>query len=291
MSVRRYWSHRKGYREPLMGEFWSAFDSLLHRLIHQTDRYRHQYGIFGGLVVPYGEAMWEDYKLQRAIRERIGRDYYSPLKDHRKRPADEHHVLDFIEVFYDLAAKGHKQSFSDAVNELLQRFNQPYELVKGEIHYRGSEVLDEPIEELDRMVVKDDPLRKYLEAAQAAFFDARQDRRLEGLRALYDAFERLKTLREGDKKGSVAKIVGELARFEELRPQFDALFRAYTIIGNTTSIRHSERDKVFIDDDPVLIEHLFYSVWALVRAVLAREGKGSTRPEEADQALEQPAEA
>jgi hypothetical protein len=76
--------------------------------------------------------------------------------------------------------------------------------------------------------------------------------------------------------------------FEELRPHFDNIFRAYTAIGNTATIRHSERNKVFIDDDPVLIEHLFYSVWALIRAVLAREAKGA-RLEEAEQVSEEPA--
>lgn len=278
MAARRYWSHRKGHREPLTREFWSAYDSLLRRHI----------AIFGNLVIIVGDSRY-DYKLMDAVRERIGRGYYSPYNSARKVPPNEDHVLDFIEVFYDLAMKQSKQFYSDAVNGLFKRFNQPYELVNGEVHYRGSEVLDVPVEELDRMTVADEPLRKYLESAREAFFNARQDRRIEGLRAVYDAFERLKTLREGDKKGSTAKVVDELARAEELRPHIDKLFRAYTDIGNTANIRHSERDKVLIDHDAVLIEQLFYSVWALIRAVLAREAEGSARLEEAEQTSEEPA--
>jgi hypothetical protein len=212
MALRKYWSHRKGQREPLTSAFWSAFDSLLSRLIFESYKTSYANGIFGNLVERTVYDTWSDSGLEQALRERIGR-VYSPLNPHSQRPSNEDQVLDFIEAFYDLAAKEYKKSFTNAINELFQRFNQPYELVKGEVHYRGSEVLDVPVEELDRMVVTDDPLRKYMESAREAFFDARQDRRLEGLRALYHAFERLKTLREGDKKDSAAKIVVELAGF------------------------------------------------------------------------------
>ena len=67
-----------------------------------------------------------------------------------------------------------------------------------------------------------------------------------------------------------------MARFEELRLHLDKVFRSYTDIGNASNIRHSERGKTLIDDDPILIEHLFYSVWSLIRAVLEREAAGAT---------------
>lgn len=269
-EVRRYWSHRSGHCEPLTGEFWTAFDTLLRRLIMETEPQYDVGGFFGVLAVP-SEYGCDDEDLRTVIREKLGRDYYSPFDDYREAPKREPDVLDFIEVFYDLAAEPCKPTYTTEVNQLLARLNQPFELVAGEVHYRGSEVLDAPVEKLDGMTVRDEVLRGYLEHARDAFFDARQDRRLEGLRALYDAYERVKTLLDGDKKSSVSRTVEKLARHEELRPHFEQLFQSYTAIGNTANIRHSERDKVPLDDDPDLVEHLFYSGWALVRGVLARE--------------------
>lgn len=275
---RRYWSHRRGYREPLTGEFWTAFAELLRRLVAVLSDRDPEEKFLGELVYldRYGD--WEDFQLRRAIRERIGRDYCTPFDVHR-RPNSEEQVLDTIEILYDLTAEIWKVDYTDNVNDLLKRLNQPYQLVAGEIHYHASEVLDAPVESLDGVNVRDETLRAYLEHARGAFFDARKDRRLEGLRAVYDAFERIKTLHGEDKKESASRTAAELARFEELQPHFENLFRTYTAIGNTANIRHSERDKVVLDEDGVLVEHLFYSVWALVRGVLSRESGEGHREE------------
>lgn len=271
MAQRKYWSHRKGHRTELNDEFWAAFDASLQRMIIAAGDFRGVSSFFGELIshIRGINYQWLDEDLRNAVQEKIGRNYYSPFYEYKRIPPNDDHVFDLLEVLYDLTKREHKDQYSSTVNALLKRLNQPYELVGGEVHYRGSEVLDEPVENLDGMAVRDEALRGYLVQAREAFFDAREDRRLEGLRALYDAFERVKTLHDVDKKESSKRIIADLSQSEEIQQHLDALFRIYTAIGNKTNIRHSERDKVLLDNSPELVEQLFYSVWALIRAVLA----------------------
>src|SRR5438270_10355258 len=121
-DVRRYWSHRKGYREPLTGEFWSAFETLLRRLIDQTYSGRSS-GLFGSLVKSqesiHGRHIgWSDSKLNAAVRERLGRSY-SPFTSYGDKPSEERHVLDFIEVFYDLSIDSQNVLYAIQAHQLL----------------------------------------------------------------------------------------------------------------------------------------------------------------------------
>jgi hypothetical protein len=118
------------------------------------------------------------------------------------------------------------------VNTLFRRFNQPFELVEGKVHRRGSESLEEPVERLEDLAIADAQLRKYLTASREAFFDAREDRRLEGLRSLWDALERLKSLGETDKKKAVAKLIDELSPYSALREHVNSIVQGLTDVGN-----------------------------------------------------------
>lgn len=161
--------------------------------------------------------------------------------------------------------------YYESRNALFRRFNQPFELVEGKVHRRGSESLERPVERIEDLVIPDEQLRNYLLAAREAFFDARVDRRLDGLRSLWDAFERLKSLSDQDKKKSVANLIESLAPYPSLKEPVETIVRQLTDIGNKANIRHSEQRVEILNEDGVLIEYLFFSGFALIRAALQRQ--------------------
>lgn len=252
------WSQRQGFRSSLREEFWTAFYTALR-----------------SRLIPFHIKLWSPYYRETTriiedsaasfMKEHIGhRIKLFNTEESYHRPADDNRVLDYIEVFY-LMARHEKlrQTYTADVNTLFRRFNQPFELVEGKVHRRGSELLEDPIERLEDLVIPDDQLLKYLLAAREAFLDAREDRRLEGLRSLWDAFERLKSSGAPDKKTAVTKLIEEMVPYTALRVHVDAIARSLTDIGNQTNIRHSEQRVTIIDQDPVFIEYLFFSCFAL----------------------------
>lgn len=189
------------------------------------------------------------------------------------RPEKEAEVLDVVEIFYQMCGDGDDRSaYCTEINEAFKRFNQPFLLEDdGMVRRTGSEVLDEALTTDADVEVFDDIARQHLEDSRAAFFDARADRRLEGLRELYDAWERVKTHPTSNKKASNKKESAEemattIASYKKITPELERIMKALTAIGNKANIRHSEIGKVLINGDGILIETLFYSVYALVRA-------------------------
>ncbi|WP_029451021.1 hypothetical protein [Clostridium algidicarnis] len=89
-----------------------------------------------------------------------------------------------------------------------------------------------------------------------------------GIDKIWDAFERLKTMKSSDKKNSIERIIDEISGGdEELKFQIDEEFRLLTKIGNTYSIRHHEIDqKKFPNNE--YIEYFYFSMLALISFVL-----------------------
>lgn len=89
-----------------------------------------------------------------------------------------------------------------------------------------------------------------------------------GLDKIWDAFERLKTMKSSDKKNSIERIIDEISGGdEELKLQMDEEFRLLTKIGNAYSIRHHEVDQKKFPNNKY-IEYFYFRMLALVSFVL-----------------------
>jgi hypothetical protein len=241
----------------LSGPFFVAYAATLTRLINAKHFFRHFPKVGSGF----------DYEpAEERLKELIG-SRWTPISysEVTLRPRREEEILDTIEAFWRLSEE--KASYTAEVNALFSRFNQPFKIEKGSVKRRGSEVLEKlfaaELSSTDEVVIK------YIEAAVESFFYAKEDRRLEGLRSLYDAYDRLKSSLNSDKRESIRELIKTLAP-PSLGKPFDELLNALTSIGNEANIRHSEHRVTLIDHDPELIEFLFYSLYSLIRLSLQR---------------------
>jgi hypothetical protein len=82
------------------------------------------------------------------------------------------------------------------------------------------------------------------------------------LEKIWDAFERLKTYYEKDKKTSSSILINEMSIDLEV-PELVAEFEALTKIGNKYRIRHHETDKKNISD-PTQVKYLFFRMLSLI---------------------------
>ena len=115
----------------------------------------------------------------------------------------------------------------------------------------------------------DSELDRLLAAAQRKFIDPRPEARREALEALWDAWERLKTLDgQGDKKAQARAMLDNAAGTSS--PKFrDALDREaveLTGIGNSLRIRHSETNQEMLATSEH-VDYLFYRLYSLIQLI------------------------
>ena len=116
----------------------------------------------------------------------------------------------------------------------------------------------------------DTELNRLLSTAQRKFLNPNQEIRREGLEALWDAWERLKTLDgQGDKKARIKAMLDVTAGASS--PIFrDAVEREaieLTDIGNTLRIRHSETSQEILATSEH-VDYLFYRLFSFVLLIL-----------------------
>lgn len=109
-------------------------------------------------------------------------------------------------------------------------------------------------------ITKDDDLNKLLREAKDRYL--KPNDQIVALEKIWDAFERIKTYHDADKKKSANILIGEMSTELddfELNKEFETL----TKIGNTYRIRHHEIDKKPITD-PLQIKYLFFRMLSLL---------------------------
>ena len=198
-------------------------------------------------------------------------------------------VLDLVEFFYRYVAKPTKwewhsyyeielpteYSVSDGryaytvqINGMFGRFHHPYKLQMGVISRKGSDVLDVRTT-IGDLRTNDAHLARLLNSAVTNFFDRSGGKKLEALRSVVDAFERLKTLEGKDKKASAEAVIAKVSPDESVRRCLTDHFLTVTRIANEFTIRHHEQDRIELSDER-LVEYLFYGYFNLVRLILEK---------------------
>ncbi|MBV4537966.1 hypothetical protein HU737_018510 [Pseudomonas sp. SWRI10] len=198
-------------------------------------------------------------------------------------------ILDFVEYVYSVVAKpiilkrhdylshnhlGFNQvegqtEFLNDVNSIFSRCGIAYELKPS-----GKVVRLLPLilrESLSRALFNtgDTILNNALEESRAKFSSPNPIIRREALERLWDAFERLKTLADTDKKKSIRIILDAVTREPSFRAMLETEAKQLTEIGNNFLIRHFETRQIpVIETDHV--DYLFHRLFAFVQLLIGR---------------------
>ena len=160
------------------------------------------------------------------------------------------YLFDIIELQYVELSSQKKEQFAERINFVFTNAHLPFTLLES-----GSIELNRPYEVLDNSIIKNiesinEPvLRELLNQAIALHKKTDFESRRLAMEKIWDAFERLKTYYDKDKKTSAPKIISDMSgAVKEFAELFDKEFFALTKIGNDFQIRHYEKDKTPITD-------------------------------------------
>jgi hypothetical protein len=188
-------------------------------------------------------------------------------------------LLDLIEFFFRHVSKPTKWWHHDfcrnshpsgTYDSMFERFNHPYKLRKGTIVHVSSAVLDSRIYSTE-FETADSHLLMLLTKAVEFYSDRSGRRKLDALRCVVDAFERLKTLESGDKKRSIEQVLARISPTSEIRETMNTHFTNLTTLANRSTIRHHERDRAVLEDSE-FIDYLFHTYYNVCRLVLGKYG-------------------
>ncbi len=168
----------------------------------------------------------------------------------------KHYELSFSE------SDNNKLNFEEDINDIFRRNNIRLELKNGKVR----RVFNPEEEQL--LVVKspvaDDTYKDLVNQALLLIGSPKTTERKIAVEKLWDSFERLKTMNEGNKKKSADKLVEQASwgntRFKDI---LTTECHNLTDIGNNFQIRHFEKDKYPIDDKHV--DYLFFRMLNLIR--------------------------
>ena len=164
-----------------------------------------------------------------------------------------------------------RRDFREAVEDVFRRNGIAYRLTdSGRIERTLPPEFDTAMSHSE-FHTTDDELDRLLDTARAKFLDPRPEVRREALEALWDAWERLKTMWPGSHKGVQAE-----AMLDKVAGTNSPLFREaleneameLTSIGNKLRIRHSETtQEILATNEHVdyLFQRLFSLIWMILR--------------------------
>ncbi len=179
-----------------------------------------------------------------------------------------HHHLEF-----DVEAG--REEFGESINRIFRRNGLAYQLTDEEhIERLSPPILHEELTSA-HFYTGDSELDRILETARYKFRNPDPATRREALKALWDAWERLKTTGDGqDKKTQVKGLLDATAGSSS--PQFrDVLEREateLTKVGNKLLIRHSETNQERLAKD-VHVDYLFHRLFILITVILRTDGQ------------------
>lgn len=174
---------------------------------------------------------------------------------------NHHHIINFD-------SDTGKSEFREQINTIFQRNGLAYELnTSGEIKRLSLPVIGEKLESMN-FDTSDDQLNTLLENARKKYFSPDLEINKESVKELWDAWERVKSLKNGDnKKQSTQDMLDNVATEEKFRELLDIEATALTTIGNNFHIRHSETTQTEISGKNHL-KYLFHRLLSMIILVI-----------------------
>lgn len=187
------------------------------------------------------------------------------------RQVDHHDFFSHWHLRFSDRPAALKSLAADA-NDVLRRNGVALRLTDaGQAERTGPAVVAARLHAWDRRT-GDDALDELLALARRRFLDPDPAERTEALKALWAAWERVKTVIDpDDKKTSAAALLDRAAFHPDLRGLLETEARALTKIGNGFSIRHSETSQVPLETE-AQADWLFARLWALIELVAPARG-------------------
>ena len=268
-----YYSRKnQPYTKEITPEFWNAFKAYIDEIEDQSLLYENFGEEVYGNDGPYRYVVKE--KVNRKMLQEIGIALY-PLP---KLLPGKNIVFDLIEFFFKFISIELEYGFDRGratlqytirVNKLFENFKLSYKLEKGDIKERHSGLMDKTITG-DDFIIEDKDTQHLIKVATEKFYDRKSDEQSIGLEKLVDAFQRVSSWEDDDKKRSIGKILEKLSLTQpELKPILETEVKDLWGMANTFMIRHTEMDKVKIVDTDFM-EYLFYRYYNILRLIFAK---------------------
>ena len=164
-----------------------------------------------------------------------------------------------------------REEFRDAIEVIFRRNRIAYELTESGRIERLLPPEFGMAASRSRFRTGDDELNRLLTTARTKFLDPDLEKRREALEALWDAWERIKTIWPGADKKSQAKAMLE-ATAGSNAPKFQEALgneaKELTAIGNSLRIRHSETNQerlVTSEHVDYVFQRMFSLLWMILR--------------------------
>ncbi len=217
---------------------------------------------------------------------------WPPEVDQFNPPADGQ-IFDLLEFAYEFIAEAKdpslhsymshshysydresgREKFTQDVNRIFERNGIAFELKNGEMVRIAPGVLHEILADTF-FKTGDGVLDEMLEVSRRKFLHRSPEVRREALEKLWDAWERLKTVEEGkDKKARATSLLDKAAAEPNFRARLEKEAFELSDIGNKFIIRHTETDKVPIENS-AHVDYLFQRMFSIVQLLLKATGRG-----------------
>ena len=166
-----------------------------------------------------------------------------------------------------------QRDFRDDVNRIFRRNGLAFELTEsGRIERIPPGIVGDVLHRVS-FSTGDAELDELLASARQKFLSPDENEHRDALEKLWDAWERLKTINELDKRVGALKILDSAAGSNRLkfRDLLEADARSLTSAGNTLRIRHSEtyQERLATSEQG---DYLFYRMFSLMHFILRTSG-------------------
>lgn len=175
-------------------------------------------------------------------------------------------ILDLIELLYCILyeEKGIKNLYIQDINKIFNKYGLIYEIGSdGKISKKLPVELVDQINLSNSFEFNDMELSKIISHACSKFKSHIFEERKTSLEKIWDAFERIKTQTDSNKKKSISKLINLSDLSDLLKENIENEMITLTKIGNTFQIRHSETDKIPITQHSE-IDYLFHRCLSLI---------------------------
>ena len=182
-------------------------------------------------------------------------------------PVDYHEYGKHNHLRFDI--EDGREQFCADVEDIFRRNGIAYKFTShGRIERVAPRVLQDILTHAD-FRTGDSKLDELLNSACRKFLDPVPETRKEGLDALWDAWERLKSLGGDDKKTQTRAMLDIAAgnRSPRFRDALDSEAKELTSIGNSLHIRHAETNQEVLAEREH-VDYLFHRLFSLVNLIV-----------------------